>query len=151
MKKRLALVLCLGLTWSMMTIQPATTWSRPQGPCSDPAYRTTRTMSLEVRQDRAEGLIRCVFGWLAPDQTQMALTIAGRESGLDAFAWNRSTDCRGLFQHLQTYWPGRVRVYLRERWFPNTWPDVSAFNGRANTIAAARMVRANGWSAWSTA
>jgi hypothetical protein len=131
--------------------QATETHETPQGPCAELRYRITREMSNAVTTDRAKAVIRCAFRRFAPGEVSMALTISYRESRWNPFAWNHWSNCRGLFQHLQTYWPGRVTAYLDRRWFPNTWPNVSAFDARASAIVAAKMVARSGWGAWSTA
>jgi hypothetical protein len=93
--------------------------------------------------------IRCFareFG-VDPDY---AVAIASRESGLNERAWNRTTDCRGLFQHLGRYWLPRVATYSRllDRYAVKS---TSAFNPRANSLVAMAMVRAGGWGPWTTA
>ena len=93
--------------------------------------------------------IRCAFERLAPGNVTEALRIADRESSYYAHAWNRSTDCRGLFQMMERYWPARVRNLTRPAWFPRLWPNLSAFNARANAIVAARMVATGGWGPWA--
>ncbi len=52
-------------------------------------------------------------------------------------------------QHLARYWPGRVQVFLRARWFPRAWPQVPVLQARANVLVTAKMVRAGGWAPWS--
>lgn len=148
--KRLAASLLLIGTLSMT--QPASAaWTKPKGPCVEPRYKITRTMPLRERQDRNRALIRCVFNVFAPSQVSTALYIADRESNFDPFAWNRSSDCRGTFQHMYRYWTGRVDAYLYPSWFPNArWPRVSAFHERANAIVTAKIVAGHGWGAWST-
>jgi hypothetical protein len=95
-------------------------------------------------------LIVCVFAVWAPGESAYALAIADRESSFYPFAWNESSDCRGLFQMMGRYWNSRVDAYLwRGWWAPKAkWP-VSAFDPRANAITAARMVAAGGWGPWS--
>jgi hypothetical protein len=92
-------------------------------------------------------LIVCVFAVWAPGESAYALAIADRESNFYAWAWNTSSDCRGLFQHMGRYWASRAETYLFRGWF-GKWP-VSAFDPRANAIVTARMVAAGGWGPWS--
>ncbi len=131
--------------------QAAWQWS---GPCDGWRYGETLTHDtpVAVRQRRMRRLIRCIFDRFAPAEASFAVVIAERESSLYPWAYNRATDCRGLFQHLGRYWPGRVEAYLERDWYRrDKWPELSAFNPHANAIAAAKMVRASGWGAWSTA
>jgi hypothetical protein len=122
----------------------------PNGPCSGGDYYVTKQTPPLLRETKVKLLIRCIFTYGGiGDQAEFAITIADRESGLVPWAWNRWTDCRGLFQHLGRYWPARARA-LPARFFPR-WPNSSAFNARPNIWAAMQMVRANGWGAWSTA
>lgn len=107
-------------------------------------------MSYAERVKRGRWVVRCVFKNLNPGQLETAKRIAYRESRFDPTAHNRSTDCRGLYQHLGRYWQARVYRYLKAKEFPNSWPRVSAFNARANAIVTARMIKETGWTPWST-
>lgn len=119
-----------------------------RGPCSAPSYSPTLAPNVAASDWRARHLIRCVFTYLGlGGQTATAQAIAERESGLYVRARNASSGAAGLFQHLPTYWPGRVRSCLGPWRFPR-YPNVSIFNPRANTWAAACMVRSSGWAAW---
>ena len=91
--------------------------------------------------------IRCFAREMGVD-VDTALYIARRESGMDETAWNTSTDCRGLFQHLGRWWPSRVQTYgrLLARYDVKS---TSAFNPRTNTLVAMAMAR-SGWTPWTT-
>ena len=112
-------------------------------------YRVDHRTPLRTRERRIIRLVRCVFGALGiRDEVGTALIVIDRESGFAPWAHNLSSDARGLFQHLGSYWPSRAAALPPEE-FPRH-PQSSAFNARANTWAAARMVRAGGWGAWTT-
>lgn len=84
------------------------------------------------------------------DQQRM-LCIAERESGFNEHAYNSSSGAAGIFQHLQTYWRGRVVAYrARSRPALAIRPGASVFNPRANILVSARMMAAGGWSNWTT-
>lgn len=70
-------------------------------------------------------------GWPAA-QIPTALMVIRRESGGDPKAWNRSTDCRGLFQIMRRY-----------------HPDCDLFNPVTNVRVALGMYRASGWRPWA--
>lgn len=128
---------------------------RWEGPCSSWKYgefQTPATWAADpakgVRQTRR--LITCVFEHWAPGNVSKALYVADRESSDYPWAQNPSSLCSGLFQHVLSAWPGRVRFFLWRGWFPHAhWP-VSVFDPRANSIVAAKMVAAGGWAPWAT-
>lgn len=146
MHRLITLVLAGGLALGAVTVT-AHAGSRA---CTGWQYQIRRTTAPAVRERRVARLIRCVFAENGiGGQASYAVTIADRESGLAPWAYNSSSGASGLFQHLRSYWPGRARA-LPSRQFPRH-PDSSVFNARANAWAAARMVRASGWGAWTTA
>jgi hypothetical protein len=113
-------------------------------------YRVDHRTPAPTRDRRMRHLIHCVFLQLGiPGEVPTAVVVADRESGLAPWALNPSSGAAGIFQHIQSYWPARGRALPREQ-FPR-WPDSSVFNARANVWAAARMVKASGWGAWTTA
>lgn len=91
--------------------------------------------------------IRCLAPRFAGVTASKALAIADRESGDQATAVNTSSGACGLFQHLPRYWPGRL-VKVREARPRLLDIPESCLNARSNTLAAFRMVAADGWSAW---
>jgi len=90
--------------------------------------------------------IRC-FARAMGVSADTAVYIARRESNLDEWAWNRSSNCMGLFQHLLRYWPSRVATYdaLLDRYDVH---DRAWSNPRANALVAMAMAR-SGWGPWS--
>lgn len=145
--KVLTLVLMIGLV-AASTTTPA--GAEPKRACTGWEYQVRRTTPLAVRDRRVSRLIRCVFREVGiASQADYAVTIAGRESGLAPWAYNSSSGASGLFQHLAVYWPGRAHALPRAQ-FPR-WPDSSVMRARPNAWAAARMVKASGWGAWTTA
>jgi hypothetical protein len=118
--------------------------------CTGWEVRVDHRTALSVRERRLKRLIRCVFREVGiPSQGQYATVIADRESGLAPWAYNTSSGASGLFQHLRSYWPGRAHDLPKVE-FPR-WPVSGVFNARANAWAAAQMVKASGWGAWTTA
>lgn len=128
-----------------------------KGPCTGwkNGQHLRHDTALATKVRRNSHLIRCVFATFGVGQTSTALAIARRESGLDPWAWHHAYawehDCLGTFQHMRQYWGERVRHFLKAKWFPRSWPNVSPFDPRANAIITARMVRGGGWGPWSTA
>ena len=96
-------------------------------------------------QLRNRRVVRCTFGRVAPAQVDEAVAVARCESGLDDEAYNGDSGASGLFQHLRRYWPSRARALPS----PPFGRRPSAFSSQANAWAAAKMVRASGWGAWS--
>lgn len=129
---------------------------KARGPCRSRAYTVRPKMGLEEVRRRVEALIRCVEDrWAVPGGADFAVRVARCESGL--WPWARSPGGHlGLFQHVPSYWPGRVALYVRPEWHwklrdrdPTTWP--SPFNAWVNTVVSLRMARAGGWGPWSCA
>lgn len=150
MKRLLAISIVGILTIGTMSMTTNATAGQPAGPCT--GYGVKRSTPVNVRRARMTALIHCAFRWGGiPSQIPEAVYVGDRESSLYPWAWNRSSDCRGLFQHMGRYWGSRARALLKRWWFPNTWPNVSAFNPRANVLVTVKMVRVGGWSPWSTA
>jgi hypothetical protein len=147
MKRLLTLALAAGLLLGAMTV-PAQ--AAPGRACTGWQYQVRRTTPPAIRERRVARLIRCVFNEVGiGGQAAYAVVIADRESGLAPWAYNSSSCASGLFQHICSYWPGRAHALPRAQ-FPR-WPDSSVFRARANVWAAARMVKAGGWGAWTTA
>lgn len=76
------------------------------------------------------------------------LCIAERESGLNEHAYNASSGASGIFQHLATYWRGRVVAYRAP---PSLYvrPGASVFNARANVLVSARLMAMGQWFHWT--
>jgi hypothetical protein len=146
-KFMLGLVMSLVLITSLGGANEAA--AGPRRKCIGWEYQIKHKHSMTVRQNRARRLIRCVFAEVGiPGEATTAYIIANRESGYAPWAHNQATDCRGMFQHMGRYWATRARGLPRAQ-FPR-WPNMSAFNARANVWVSAQMVRAGGWSPWST-
>jgi hypothetical protein len=91
-------------------------------------------------------LIRCaVRHWPVIGGVRKALDVARCESGYRPDADGGSSE--GVYQHVNTYWPGRAERFLRDRWHIGH----SIWNARAQVIVTVRMVRSGGWSPWSCA
>jgi hypothetical protein len=76
--------------------------------------------------------------------SSLMLCVAQRESGLNEDAVNGYSGAAGLFQHLRSYWPGRVRAYNSA--MPpllDVKRDASPFSARANALVSARMMRSS--------
>jgi len=90
--------------------------------------------------------VRCLAKRMNVD-VRAALYIADRESNFYRFAWNHSTDCRGIYQHMYKYWAGRVSAHadklnkyaVRNR----TWSSP-----RAQAVVTFAMAKAHGWGPW---
>lgn len=112
------------------------------------SFRIKPTTPVGIRRHRVTGLIRCVFTKVGiPGQISEALYIADRESSLYPWAVNTSSGCAGLFQHAPAYWRGRA-MQLPLRQFPSR-ATIGPLNARANSWAAAVMVKRSGWGPWS--
>lgn len=119
------------------------------GPCSKPRMVHIQPYMGRTRvARRVKHLIACAERvYPSTGGLSQALCVAHRESRYWPWAHNESSDARGLFQHLQRYWPGRVTSHLRQRWMPHVWQP-SAYNARANVLVTMRMARSGGWGPW---
>ena len=86
--------------------------------------------------------IRCVTKKYGLNTSQ-ALMIASHESGFNEWARNTSSGACGIFQHIPTYWSGRIAAAER------SWPtqrkfSESCFNARSNIYAAAKLAKSSG-------
>lgn len=94
--------------------------------------------------DEVQTTIRCVANRFDVSVVT-ALYIADRESNYRQFATNSSSGACGIFQHIPTYFPGRLHdVPMKYKvWGP------SCYNARSNILAALWMAHRYGWGAWS--
>jgi hypothetical protein len=83
------------------------------------------------------------FG-VSPDKARY---IAKRESRFDEWAWNHSSNCRGLYQHQYAYWSERVA-----RWHKKLrhWrvQHTNWYSPRAQAVVTMAMVSHGGWGPW---
>jgi len=132
--------------------------TRWEGPCSTWMYGEALTTPAKFNADleRSHRMMRrlaaCLFARF--DAGPVPEYVIERESGWNPWATNPNDghSCRpftggnygscGLAQHLSRYWEGRMRAYLRPGWY-RRWP-VGPLDPRANLIAMAKMVRAQG-------
>jgi hypothetical protein len=121
---------------------------RWRGPCSTWEYGENLQPSDFPSAKAArqiDRLVTCLFDRYAPGNSGTALYVMHRESGGYPWAFNTSSGCAGLFQHIT--WTGRVTMLPRWAFAPGYHP--SAFDPRANAWVAALMVRSGGWGPWS--
>lgn len=77
----------------------------------------------------------------------MALYVGHRESRWHRFAWNRASDCRGVYQHKYAYWWSRVRTHARKL-RKYAVEDRNWFSPRAQAVVTFAMVKQGGWGPW---
>jgi hypothetical protein len=78
--------------------------------------------------------------------TSTALYVARRESGLNQFADNPTSSAAGVYQHIQSYWPGRIAAVAAHK--PKLKPlGSSVYNARSNVLAAILMA-SHSWAPW---
>lgn len=89
---------------------------------------------------------RCVTRrWSVPGGLAKLRAVGSCESGWNRFATNGRYV--GLFQHDKDAWPARVRSYTPPHWeLQPGWQ-----NSRTQIVVTVRMVRAQGWGAWTCA
>lgn len=79
------------------------------------------------------------------------ICIVQRESGWNEHAYNASSGASGLFQHLRSYWYGRVAAY--RAWAPpklQIKAGASPFSARANVLVSARLMAMGQWFHWAS-
>ena len=128
--------------------------SANRGPCDARWFVNIKpTLGHDIVVRRVQNLIRCaVRVWSVSGGVEKALAVADCESHFWPWATNGSS--KGVYQHIETYWIGRVRAYLRPGWFwqlrdddLSTWPGI--FQARANVLVSIRMAHVGGWGPWS--
>lgn len=112
----------------------------------DRACRFQRLQAGAWTTYEVRATVRCLAHRMNVDADK-AHDIAKRESRFDRWAWNRSSDCRGVFQHKYVYWWARVsahRVKLAKYDVHNrAW-----YSPRAQAIVTFAMVKRGGWGPW---
>lgn len=99
-------------------------------------------------EDEVRWTVRCLATWMNVDVSQ-ALYIANRESNFYRFAWNHSSDCRGIYQHMYKYWWGRVATH-DDKLDKFAVHDREWSSPRAQAVVTFAMVKRGGWGPWST-
>lgn len=84
--------------------------------------------------------------WPVPGGISKFRAVGQCESGWYRFSYNPNGHA-GIFQHDVDAWPYRVRSYEPVGW--NLKPGWT--NSRTQIVVTARMVRAQGWGAWTCA
>lgn len=89
----------------------------------------------------------CVLDhWPVPGGISKFRSVGDCESGWYRFA-NNGGHYLGLFQHAASAWRSRVHAFRPQHWrLKPGWT-----NSRTQIVVTARMVRAQGWGAWSCA
>lgn len=85
-------------------------------------------------------LIRDRFAPLGSRTEEVALCVAGKESGFDPRAVNPDTGAAGVFQFLPSTWTSLSEMA--------GWGDASVFEARANVAVTAWTVARYGWHPW---
>ena len=137
--KFLAVVLlCVGLVLPMTQAQART---RPARAC-----RFDNRQAGTWTTDEVRWTVRCLADWMNVS-VDHALYVADRESHFHRFAWNHSSDCRGIYQHMYRYWWSRVHTHadlLRKFAVRNrNW-----YSPRAQAVVTFAMVKKGGWGPW---
>jgi soluble lytic murein transglycosylase-like protein len=107
------------------------------GTLVDPRWTWTR---YEVQQT-----IRCAVRHY-PVSLSHAMYVADRESSFFAKARNPSSGACGIYQHLPSYWPVRVRSLARAH--PRWSLAGSCYSARSNVLVAIWMAHTSGWGPW---
>jgi hypothetical protein len=101
-------------------------------------------------QREEDRTVACVLAkYPTPGGTQFFRQVIDCESGFHRLAYNAAGPYVGLAQHHLASWFGRVRSYLPDWWRAGHWARWS--NSRSQIVVTARMVRAEGWGAWTCA
>lgn len=123
---------------------PAVAQKDPAHACTFQQLQPERWSHYEVKVT-----VRCFAKWMNVDVDE-ALYVADRESNFFFKAWNRSSDCRGIYQHMYKYWWGRVdaadrkldKFHVKDRGWDSP---------RAQAVVTFTMVKRGGWGPWTTA
>lgn len=75
-----------------------------------------------------------------------AMYIAHRESGFHPYALNASSQACGIYQHIQSYWPGRESGFDRSH--PNFRLSDRCTDARINILTSIWMAHRGGWGPW---
>jgi hypothetical protein len=97
------------------------------------------------REERAT--TRCAVAKWLPGELSKVFQVMACESGMNRLA--RNGIYVGLFQHIQSAFPGRVRSFE-----PPTWDSELSTkweNSRSQIVMSVRMARAVGWGPWTCA
>lgn len=97
-------------------------------------------------QDEVKKTITCFAAKFNVSRTY-AFYVANRESHFGQFATNPSSGACGVFQHIPTYFPTRLRsvAHHRSKFKPF---GQSCYNARDNVAAALWVVHQGGWGPW---
>ena len=90
-----------------------------------------------------KALIANYFAPLGQKQVDVALCVAGAESGFDPHAENPYTGAAGVFQFIPTTWASLSEAA--------GWGGSSVFDAEANVAVAAWTVERFGWGSWPVA
>jgi peptidoglycan hydrolase CwlO-like protein len=93
--------------------------------------------------EAVKALIRDYFAPLGQHTVDVALCVAGAESGFDPHAENPYTGAAGVFQFIPSTWESLSEAA--------GWGGVSVFDAEANVAVAAWTVEHSGWGAWPVA
>jgi len=120
---------------------PALAITNPANACRFQRLNHQTWTHTEVRYT-----VRCLAKRMNVD-VDHALYIANRESSFYWKAWNRSSDCRGIYQHKYAYWSSRVQSSDRKL-DKYAVHNRSWFSPRAQAVVTFAMVKKGGWGPW---
>lgn len=144
MRKFLTLALTVGLLLGVMTVAAHSyenkNWSRwAKQNCKMGPYGNT---------SHVRDLIRCAHNRVGhKHQTRTSLYIANRESGYNPRAKNPYSTAGGLYQWLESSWPGTRFPSMARRF---GYPSWNRFDARAAAFVSARVMKQSGCSPWFT-
>jgi peptidoglycan hydrolase CwlO-like protein len=93
--------------------------------------------------EAVKAMIAEYFAPLGQETVDIALCVAGKESGFDPHAENPLTGAAGVFQFLPSTWEALSGAA--------GWGGVSVFDAEANVAVAAWTVEHSGWGGWPVA
>ncbi len=141
MRRYLTLALVLGLLSGAMSTANAyekKDWSRWQ--------KTECRMGPYGSDSHVRDLIRCAHNRVGEHGLiPMALYIAERESGYEPHAENPYSTAAGLFQWLESSWPGTRFPKMAHRY---SYPSFNRMNARASAFVSARVMKQGGCDPW---
>jgi hypothetical protein len=93
--------------------------------------------------EAVKAMIADYFAPLGQETVDIALCVAGKESGFDPHAENPYTGAAGVFQFIPSTWDSMSEAA--------GWGGVSVFDAEANVAVAAWTVEHSGWGHWPVA
>jgi peptidoglycan hydrolase CwlO-like protein len=114
-----------------------------EAPPPDPEPSPDPPKPPDPGPEAVKAMIAEYFAPLGQESVDIALCVAGKESGFDPHAENPLTGAAGVFQFIPSTWEALSEAA--------GWGGVSVFDAEANVAVAAWTVDHSGWGGWPVA